>query len=268
MDIRYVTYTLDGLLTLAIPIALGIYVTRKYELYWRLWWVGVAIYVLSQVILLPFETYAATPLIGKVNNNPALSAIMVLILSALILGLSTAFVEELLRYAMFRWWAKEARTWATGFLTGIGHGGAAAILLGALVLYNFINMAYVRNSDLSKFVTAEQLPLAQAQVNAFWAVPWYLTLNELIQQVFTIPVQICLALIVMQTFVRKQSYWLLIAIVFHTLFETTRVVVQNLTSGFLVDLVIAVFGITSIVIIFIFKRSDAAQAVEPFPAKS
>ncbi len=247
---------------------LGIYVTRKYELYWRLWWIGAAIYVLSQVILLPFETYVATPLMDKVNNNPALSAIMVLILSALILGLSTALVEELLRYAMFRWWAKEARTWATGLLTGIGHGGAAAILLGALVLYNFINMAYVRNSDLSKFVTPEQLPLAQAQVNAFWSVPWYSTLNELIQQVFTIPVQICLALIVMQTFVRKQGYWLLIAIVFHTLFETTRMVVQNLTSGYLVDLVIAAFGIASIVLIFVFRRSDVPQALAPFPAKS
>ena len=259
MDILYVTYALDGLLMIAIPIALAIYVTKKFELYWRLWWIGAVVFILAWIGSIPFDNYVAGPLLEKVSGNPALSAIMVLILSALILGLSTALIEELLRYAMFRWWAKDARSWVNGLLTGAGHGGAGAIFLGALVLYNFINMVMVRNADLSKLVTADQLQLAQAQVNAYWSMPWYSTLNEAVQLIFTIPIQICFALIVLQTFIRKQWYWVLVAIGIHTLFEATRVVAQNLLNGYLVNLVIAAFGIVSVVVIFAFRRVEPAQ---------
>jgi uncharacterized membrane protein YhfC len=259
MDILYVTYALDGLLLVAMPIVLGLFVVRKYELYWRLWWIGATIYVLSQIIILPFDNYVIGPILGKINNTPSLSAITVLIVSALFLGLAAALIEETLRYAMFRWWAKDARTWVTGLLTGIGHGGAAAIFLGALVLYNFINMAYVRNADLSQFVTADQLPLAQAQVNAYWSTPWYAALTEFVQQLFTLPVQICLAIIMMQTFVRKQWYWILIAFGFHALFETTRVVAQNLVGGYWVALSLAIFGIASVFLIFAFRKEDSKE---------
>jgi uncharacterized membrane protein YhfC len=237
---------------------LAIYVTRKFELYWRLWWIGAAVFILSQVGLIPFDNYVIAPLLGRLNNNPAFSAISGLILSALVLGLVASLFEEILRYAMFRWWAKDARSWVNGFLTGAGHGGAAAIILGGLVLYNFVNMAIVRNGDLSTMVTADQLPLAQAQVNAFWATPWYMTLNDAVQQLFTIPVQICFALILLQTFIRKQWYWILLAIAAHTLFEASRVVAQNLLSGYLADLVIAVFGIAAVVIIIAFRRAEPA----------
>jgi uncharacterized membrane protein YhfC len=259
MDILYLTYSLDGLLMVAMPIALGIYLTRKYELYWRLWWIGAAVFILSQVGRIPFENYVVVPLLYNINSIPALSAIAVLILSALILGLSAGLWEELLRYAMFRWWAKDARSWRNGLLAGAGHGGAGAIILGLLVLYNFINMAMVRNMDLSTMVSADQLPVAQAQVNAFWSAPWYSTLNEAVQQLFTIPIQICFALLVLQTFIRKQSYWVFLAIGVHALFEATRVISQNLLNVYLVNMVIGVFAVASIVTIFVLQRPEPTQ---------
>ena len=88
MSILYVTYALDGLLMIAMPIALAIYLTRKFELYWRLWWIGAVVFILSQVGRIPFDNYVVGPLLEKVYNIPALSAIAVLILSAFIIGLS------------------------------------------------------------------------------------------------------------------------------------------------------------------------------------
>jgi uncharacterized membrane protein YhfC len=117
----------------------------------------------------------------------------------------------------------------------------------------------VRNTDLSQFVTADQLPLAQAQVNAYWSTPWYAALTEFVQQLFTLPVQICLAIIMMQTFVRKQWYWILIAFGFHALFETTRVVAQNLVGGYWVALSLAIFGIASVFLIFAFRKEDSKE---------
>ena len=256
MDILYVTYALDGLLLVAVPIALGIYLTQKFELYWRLWWIGAAIFILSQVGRIPFDNYVTNQLLAKVNSIAALSANTVLILSALIIGISASLWEELLRYAMFRWWAKDARTWRTGFLAGAGHGGMGAIIIGLLVLYNFINMAMVRNADLSKLVSADQLPFAQAQVTAFWSAPWYSTMNEAVQQLFTIPIQICFALLVLQTFIRKQWYWVVLAIGSHTLFEAVRVVSLNLLNAYLVDMVLGVLAIASIVIIYMLYRTE------------
>jgi uncharacterized membrane protein YhfC len=259
MNVLYTTYILNGLLAIAIPIALAVYLTRKFELTWRLWWIGAAVFILSQVGHLPFDTYIVTPLLDKINSNPALPATGALVLSALILGLSAGLWEELLRYAMFRWWAKDARSWSNGLLAGAGHAGAGAIILGLLVLYNFNNMLMVRTMDLSTLVSADQLPAIQAQVNAFWSAPWYSTFTEATQQLFTILIQVCFALLVLQTFIRKQRYWLFLAIGVHTLFEATRVVSQNLLNVYFVNVVLGVFAIASIITIFVLRRPEPAQ---------
>jgi len=268
MNILYVTYALDGLLTIAIPIILAVIVIRKFDLYWRLFWIGVAVFALSQIILTVLNNYLVYPFLNRLNGNAVLSSVTVLIYSALTVGLGVALVEELLRYGMFRWWARDARSWVDGTLTGIGHGGAGAIFLGALVFYNFINMVMVKNTDLSTIVTPEQLPYAQAQVNAFWSAPWYTTLNDVIQQLFTLPVQIALALVVLQTFIRKQWYWLIIAIMAHTLFEASRVVAQNLLSPLLANLVFVGFGLASIAVILAFRISEQQKQLSTNAAEA
>jgi uncharacterized membrane protein YhfC len=259
MNVLYTTYILNGLLVIAIPIALAVYLTRKFELTWRLWWIGAAVFILSQVGHLPFDTYVVTPLLDKMNSNPALPATGALILSALMLGLSAGLWEEILRYAMFRWWAKDDHSWSHGLLAGAGHGGAGAIIIGLLVLYNFNNMLIVRTMDLSTLVSADQLPVVQAQVNAFWSAPWYSTFTEATQQLFTILVQICFTLLVLQTFIRTQLYWVFIAIGAHTLFEAARVVSQNLLNVYLMNVVLGVFAIGSIIAIFVLRSPETAK---------
>jgi uncharacterized membrane protein YhfC len=165
---------------------------------------------------------------------------------------------------MFRWWAKDARSWGSGLLAGTGHGGAQAIIIGLLVLYNFSNMAMVRNLDLSTLVSADQLAAAQAQVNAFWSVPWYYTLLDAVEQLFTIPIQICLAVLVLQTFTRKQWYWVFLAIGFHTVVETAKLISQNLLSIYLLNAVIGVFAVLSVLIIF--KLRQPEPSADPGPA--
>jgi uncharacterized membrane protein YhfC len=263
MNILYVTYSLNIFLLFAIPIALGIYLTRKFKLDRRLWWIGAAVYVLSQVVHIPFNAYVVNPLLDNLSNSAALPSIAMLIAGALLLGLSAGLWEELFRYAMFRWWAKDARSWGSGLLVGTGHGGAEAILLGLLVLYNFSNMIAVRNMDISTLVPADQLVTVQAQINAFWSAPWYYTIREAVDQFFTIPIQICFAILILQTFIRKQWYWVLLAIGFHTLVEATKVVAQNLLNVYLTELIIGVFAILSVVIVFALRRPEPPADLTP-----
>ncbi len=122
MDILFFTHLLNGLLMIAMPVGLAFYLTRKFKLDWRLWWIGAAVFVLSQVGHIPFNA-----LVGPLFNQSAIVAMPVAsqrLISAVFLGLSAGLFEELFRYGMFRWWAKDARSWRKGVLTGAGHGGA------------------------------------------------------------------------------------------------------------------------------------------------
>ena len=55
-NILLFSYPLNGLLMITLPIALGIYLTRRFQLGWRLWWIGGATFVISQVGHLPFNS--------------------------------------------------------------------------------------------------------------------------------------------------------------------------------------------------------------------
>ncbi len=185
MNILYVTYALDVLVMIGLPIGLGIYLTRKFQLYGRLWWIGAAVFILSQVGHIPFNAYVVNPLLARLNDSAVLPSTPILIIGAMVVGLSAGLWEELFRYGMFRWWAKDARSWGSALLLGTGHGGAEAIILGLLVLYTFISMIMLKNMDMTTLVTAEQLPLAQAQVQAFWSANWYDTLLGGVERIFT-----------------------------------------------------------------------------------
>src|SRR5512135_992985 len=155
MDLHFFTHLLNAILMIAMPIGLAIYLTRRFKLGWRLWWIGAAVFVLSQAAHIPFNG-----LVNPIFNKAAVLALPVNTqkwLQAIFLGLSAGLFEELFRYGMFRWWAKDARSWRKGVLTGAGHGGVEAIIFGALALYAFIRLAALRDVDLSKVLPASQL---------------------------------------------------------------------------------------------------------------
>ena len=243
----YFTYSLNIFLLFGIPIALGVFLVRKLYLEGRWWWIGAIVYVLSQIILQPLENYFINPFLNNLSSSGSLPSIEVLILGGLILGLSAGLSEELLRYGMFRWWTKDARSYESGLLLGAGQGGAASIILACLVFYNFVNMAWFHNKDLSLFVPAEQVQFLQTQITAFWSVPWYYTFREAIGQIFMLTIQISLAIMMLQTFIRKQWFWVTFAIGFHALVEASRVIVLNLSNEYLVNIVLSVFAILSII---------------------
>ncbi len=84
--------------------------------------------IFSQVLHIPFNA-----LVNPVFNQFGFIALPLSLQNSILsvfLGLSAGLFEELSRYAMYRWWAKDARSWGKGLLAGAGHGGIEAILLG------------------------------------------------------------------------------------------------------------------------------------------
>jgi len=274
LDILFWAHFLNGFLMIAMPIVLGIYLARRFKLGWRLWWIGAAIFVLSQVGHIPFN-WVMSILLNKTAlvNWPHTAQT---VFNVVFLGLSAGLWEEGARYAMYRWWAKDARSWRKGLLTGAGHGGAEAILLGGLVLYAFIQMAAIRSMDLSTLVPANQLDLARQQVAAYWSATWYDSLLGVLERLFALPTQIALAVLVLQAFTRKQGGWVWLAVGYHALVDATAILLVGKVGPYWTEAIVGGFAIVSLVIIFVLRQPEPLSGAEvpdlgpafPIPALS
>ena len=265
MEALYITYPLNGLLMIALGAGAGITITRKFRLGWRLFAIGALTFLVSQVGHIPFNYFLTVLFQRGILPSPPVT--WHLPFNAIVLGLSAGLWEEVARYAMYRWWAREARTWSKALLLGAGHGGIEAIALGAYVLYIFFVMFALRGADPSvlaeRGATPQQLALLQQQISAYWSSPWYLTLFGALERAFTIPVQISLSVIVLQTFARKQHRWLWLAIAWHTLIDAVSVYASGTWNVTITEALIAVSALLSIVLIFALRQPET----EPIPAE-
>ncbi len=260
-SILEITFPLSSLLIILFALGLGFYLTRKFKLGWGLYWIGAAVFVLSQVFHIPFNiglTY-----LFRIGFIPSPPESWQPIFNAVVLGLSAGIFEEIARYAGYRWWAKEARSWSKGLLYGAGHGGIEAILVGVLVMYTFIQMYALRGLDLATVVPADQLEVVSAQVSAYWSSAWYDSFLSTLERLLTIPVQIGLSIIVLQVFTRRKAYWLLIAILWHALVDAVAVYAASAWGVYVAEAFIALFAMVSILVIFLLRQTEPEPIPEP-----
>lgn len=266
MDLVSVTRFLNGFLMIAIPIVLGIYLTNKFHLSWKLWLIGASTFIISQIFHLPFNAYILNPFLVTIQQT--FQGVPGNLVTALLLGLSAGVFEECARYGMFRWWLKDSRTWRSAILAGAGHGGIEAIILGGLVMLAYINMMAYRNSNLSSLnLTPDQLAIARQQIQAYWSIPWYTTLLGAVERAFTIPFHIAASVLVLQVFTRRpghqQVWWLGLAILYHTLMDGLIVFIASQRGGYAAEAVLGCFVILDIVIIFALRQPEPEPTISP-----
>jgi uncharacterized membrane protein YhfC len=183
-----------------------------------------------------------------------------LLFSAVFLGLSAAFFEELTRYAGLRWWAKEARSWAKGLLFGSGWGGIEAIIFFALPLtLNYAIFLALRTQDLSGMLAPEQLAPLQQGLELFWGVAWYDSLLGALERIMVIPIQISFTLLVMQVFLRGQSRWLWFAIIWHALLDAVAVIGVRTWGAYVTEALILIFSLVSLGMIFALRGDEPEE---------
>ncbi|MGA2819508.1 MAG: YhfC family glutamic-type intramembrane protease [Anaerolineales bacterium] len=273
--VSYIAHALNWLLMIGMPLGLGVVLTRRFHFGWRLWFVGAAGFVISQVGHIPFNallTALFSP--GTLAHLPAGERLLV---SAAILGLSAGLFEEITRFLVMLLWAKDARSWRKGVLLGAGHGGAEAIILGGLVLYAFLQMVAFRGADLSRLVPASQLALARQQITAYWSAPWYEDLLGALERLFTIPVQICLSVIVLQALTRNHLGWLGLAIGWHAIIDGMTVFLSGRLGGlpwgvYAIEGLVGVFSLISVGVLLALRQPEPPEGettpvapLRPFP---
>jgi uncharacterized membrane protein YhfC len=257
MDILFFAHLINALLMIAMPLGLAVYLTRTWKLGWRLWFIGAATFVLSQVVHIPFlqlSTYLLNrpPLVNVFLN---MSRTGLIVFNGVFVGLAAGLFEELFRYGMFRWWAKDARSWHTGVLAGAGHGGVEAIIFGGLALFSFIQLLGYRNTDLS----------AQPQVAAYWSASWVIAFLPAYERLCTIIIQVSMAVLVLQTFTRRQWFWVWLAVLYHALIDFITVPASaGIISIYAAEAIVGGFALLSLVIIFALRRPEPeSSALRP-----
>jgi uncharacterized membrane protein YhfC len=255
------TYPLGIIAVLVLVIGLGVFLTRKYNLGWRLYWIGAGLFIISQILHVPFNFLVDRLFRTGVLATPPEE--YQLLFNAVFLGLSAGLFEELVRYAGLRWWAKNARTWAKGLLLGSGWGAIEAIIFYVLVLsLNYIVFLALRTQDLSSQLSPAQYTQLQEGMNLFWSVSWYDSLLGAVERIFVLPVQIALTILVLQIFTRRQSRWLWFAIAWHALLDAVTVISISKLSVYATEGLVGIFSIISIGIIFALRQpepSDSSQ---------
>lgn len=257
-------FILSGFLMITMPILLGWFIHRQRQARWGLFFIGMVGFVLSQIFHIPFNWLITNQL--KLLPTDTSVPLNLLVLS-LFLGVSAGVFEEVTRYLIYRFWAKDARTWGRGLMAGSGWGGVESMILGLIVLINAVALAMMSQGYWLKIVPAEQQGLLAEQIEAMMVLPWYEGMLGSLERVFAISLQVSLSLMVMQVFTRGKLWWLWVAIGWHALVDATAVFVQIYwASAYLTEALVAVYALISLGIIFWLREPEPIEPeLEPLP---
>jgi len=245
--------SLNALLMIAMPLALGVYLYRRLGTGWWLFGVGALTFIASQLLHIPFNIWVLNPFIRWLDKSMASTPY--LIVAALLLGLSAGIFEEVARYLVYRFRlkAKRDRSWANALMFGAGHGGIESIIIGVWVLYGFIQLFAYKDANLEKLIPIDQVEIARAQVDLFWSLPWYGAILGAVERAATLCFHISATVLVLQVFLRKKIIWLFAAIGLHALFDAMAVYASQTWSVYVTEALIVAAGIASIGIIFLLR---------------
>lgn len=264
-----------ALLMIAMPLALGVYLIRRYRTGWGLFLVGAVTFIGSQIFHIPFNTYLLNPFLASLGFGSETGPGLTLALASALLGLSAGVFEEGARWLAYRFWIRKARTWPQGVVFGSGHGGAEALIAGLLALATLIQLVALQGQDLAAIVPPEQLAAAQVQVEAYWTMPSWAFFLGTVERASALAIQITLAVVVLQAFVRPRGWlWFLAAVGWHALVDAVAVfsgiatgVYGGSVSGMVTtEAIVGLMAGISLVMLFRLKPAVApAAATSPAP---
>ena len=258
-------HLLNGLLMIAIPLALGVVVARRCRLDWSLFGAGAATFVASQLLHIPFNSLVLTPY--ETERGLFAAGGFMLVAAALLYGLSAGVFEELARFVVMRRWAHDARRFPNALMFGAGHGGGEAIILGVLVLYGFFQAVTLRGADLAATLPPEQVEATAAQIALYWSIPWYKALLGAVERVGAICFHLSASVLVLQSVRRGGWGWLMGAVAWHTLFNAATLVVLAWWGDYAAEGTVLVGAGISLLILWLMKRRDAPAEENEVPTK-
>ncbi len=257
-------HLLNGLLMIALPLALGVVLARRWRLSWGLFGAGAATFVASQFLHLPFNNLVLTPFVTERGMFAAGG--LAFIAAALLYGLSAGVFEEVARFVVMRRWVPDVRTLPNALMFGAGHGGGEAIILGGFVLYGFFQAVALRGTNLAKTLPPEQVDIVAAQMALYWSMPWYKALLGAVERAGAICFHLSASAMVLQSVRRGGWGWLAGAVAWHTLFNAATLIVMDRWGVYAAEGTVIVGAGISLLIIYAINGMDApGKEIEASP---
>ncbi len=215
-----------------LPVGLAIGLRRTYIVAWFLFCVGMATFVGAQLYHIPFNNWLTdVGVLGPVSVEDGNFW-----RTAVILGFSAALSETLARVVgfaiLFRY--RLAKNHADGVMVGLGHGGIEAMLFGGVLLAASMSSLFaLANSDLATLdLTNEQLSNVLTQLESMQTMPW-LPFVSVLERMIAMTIHVIISVLVWKAFKRRQFGYLLIAVLYHALFDFTAVVAPQYIANIL-----------------------------------
>lgn len=259
-------FTISIALMIAVPLLLAIALRRRFRAPWILWTAGAVAFFLSQVYHLPLNNWLGDiGLIGPIGGDAPN-----LLRTSLVLGLSAALCEGLMRLVAF-WWLNRrglVGRWSGAVMVGLGHGGLEAMILAATTALSVSMLFSLRGTDLTTLdLTAEQLAMVQQQL-AMLDGSLLLALLPFVERLAAITIHVTASLLVWLAFRRRQPLFVLAAILYHALVDATAVYVgQFITNPWLMEGVVVLMAVPGLLFaLWSYRRWGVAEPRHAPPA--
>ena len=227
---------------IGIPVVAALLIFKRGKSGFRPIWIGAAVFVLSQVGHIPFNQFLMVPGLKALGVDIAIQEGISLWVLGAAAGLSAGVFEEIARYLALKFWLKKDAHTLLPIKYGIGHGGVEALLLGLLALFALVQVMVLGGEGAVDLLPPDQVELAQTQLAAYWAVPWYYSLLGAAERISAMMFHIGASILVYKTVRSKKPIYLIIAVLGHMLLDAFAVIAVQQLDLVLMEAVIFVFA--------------------------
>jgi uncharacterized membrane protein YhfC len=248
------------------PLILGGIARKKLTVGWKYFWFGALVFLVSQLLTrLPLTIVLQNTVLAPLLRSSTAFTWIWLVILAVTAGL----FEEVGRYVGYRlFMRREPKTWSKAVMFGLGHEGLESIvLIGGAHVLTLLNVTIFSTINITSVPAAQRQTILQ-QFAAINAQPIWLPLLSAWERLWSVPLQVALAVIVLQVFRRHQVRWLFLAILFHALIDFLTLAFpqafgQSTTIELLVEGMLCVFGLFGVWIIWRLREpADQSRAEE------
>ena len=255
-NISILTMTLSVIIALVLPVALAIYLYKRFQISLRALLVGALVFFVFQMTLrLPLLSW-----LGQMEwyRNLVLgqSWVNYLYLSVF-LAISAGVFEEVGRFLGFKYLLRNELEWKNGLAFGTGHGGIESILLVGMTMLNNIIISQLINAGEFESQIGSKIPAAVAQSikESLINTPSWLFAMGGLERILAVIIQISFSLLVLKGVMTKRYRYLIYAVLLHTVVDIPAGLYQMKVINIgIAEFITAIFA--GIAFFWIFKSKD------------
>lgn len=191
------------------PLGLAFWWNKRSGAPMSVWGAGALVFVVSQCVLrLPWQIPLGIWVGHRLHGSLVLGYAWIAASS-----LTAGLFEEVGRWGGYRWLVKKERTFRTGVMFGLGHGGIEAMLLVGLSLFGTL-VTYLLLATSPSLLKLPPDTLAKV-VTAMSGLHAHDVAAGVLERVMALTFHVACSLLVLQCYVRGSKRWVALAVGMH-----------------------------------------------------